>query len=91
MPSQSVIRRMQEDDHWQVSVGSIHACFLWAHEQINRAAHWACVLANFSGVWCLDEVHDSGRTIVFATDPLGDFPVSFPLVEANAQDHMNAF
>jgi hypothetical protein len=91
MPYQSVIRRRQEDYHLQVSVGYIHACFLWAHEQINMAAHWEFVLANFSGVLCIDEVHDSGRTILFATDPLGDFTVSFTLVEANDQDHMNAF
>ena len=91
MPSQSVIRRMPEDDHVQVSVGSSHACFLWAHEQINMAAHWEFVLANFSGVLCIDEVHDSGRTILFATDPLGDFTVSFTRVETNDQDHMNAF
>jgi hypothetical protein len=91
MPYQSVIRRMQEDYHLQVSVGYIHACFLWAHEQINMAAHWEFVLANFSGVLCIDEVHDSGRTILFATDPLGDFTVSFTLVETNDQDHMNAF
>ena len=91
MPSPSVIRRMQEDDHWQVSGGSIHACFLWAHEPINMAAHWECVLANFSGVLCSDEVHDRGRTSLCATDPLGDFPVAFTLVEANDQDHRNAF
>ena len=91
MPYQSVIRRMQEDYHLQVSVGYIHACFLWAHEQINMAAHWEFVLANFSGVLCIDEVHDSGRTILFATDPLGDFTVSFKLVETNDQDHMNTF
>jgi hypothetical protein len=54
-------------------------------------AHWEFVLANFSGVLCLDEVHDSGRTILFATDPLGDFTVSFTLVETNDQDHMNTF
>jgi hypothetical protein len=42
-------------------------------------------------VLCLDEVHDSGRTILFATDPLNDFTVSFRLVEQNDQDHMNAF
>ena len=91
MPDQAVSRRMQEDDHLQVSVGYIHTCFLWAHEQINMAAHWEFVLANFSGVLCIDEVHDSGRTILFATDPLGDFTVSFKLVETNDQDHMNAF
>ena len=72
-------------------MGYLHACFLWAHEQINLETHWDFVRANFSGVLCLDEVHDSGRTILFATDPLGDFTVSFKLVETNDQDHMDAF
>jgi hypothetical protein len=55
------------------------------------AAHWACVLAHFAGVVCLDDVHDRGRTLLLATDPLGDFPVSGKLVATNAQDPMNAF
>ncbi len=36
-------------------------------------SHWAFVRACFSGVLCIDEVHDSGRTILFATDPLNNF------------------
>lgn len=82
---------MQEDYRLTLSLGYIHDCFLWAHEQINMAAHWEFVRANFSGVLCLDAVHDSGRTILFATDPLGNFTVSFKLVETNDQDHMDAF
>src|SRR5262249_205864 len=74
-----------------LSLGSIHACFLWAHEQINMETHWEFVRANFSGVLCLDEVHDSGRTMLCATDPLADFTVSFKLVENNDQDQMDAF
>jgi hypothetical protein len=42
-------------------------------------------------VLCIDEVHDSGRTILFATDPLNNFTVSFKLVEKNDQVHMDAF
>ena len=53
--------------------------------------HWNFVLGNFSGVLCLDEVHDSGRTILFATDPLNDFTASFELVEKNDQAHMDQF
>jgi len=82
---------MQEDYRLTLSLGYIHACFLWAHEQINMETHWTFVRTNFSGVLCIDEVHDSGRTILFATDPLGDFTVSFKLVENNDQDHMDAF
>lgn len=91
MPYLSLIRRLQEDYRLQLSLGYIHACFLWAHEQINMETHWDFVRANFSGVLCIDEVHDSGRTILFATDPLGDFTVSFKLVEANDQEHMDLF
>jgi Transposase len=91
MPYMSVLRRMQEDYRLTLSLGYIHACFLWAHEQINMETHWTFVRTNFSGVLCIDEVHASGRTILFATDPLGDFTVSFKVVENNDQDHMDAF
>ena len=91
MPYLSVIRRMQEDYLLTLSLGYIHACFLWAHEQINMETHWDFVRTHFSGVLCLDEVHDSGRTILFATDPLGDFTVSFNVVDKNDQAHMDRF
>jgi hypothetical protein len=91
MPYGLVIRRMQEDYRLMLSLGYIHACFLWAHEQIHMEAHWDFVRTNFSGVLCIDEVHDSGRTILFATDPLGDFTVSFEGVEKNDQDQMDTF
>jgi hypothetical protein len=91
MPYLSVIRRMQEDYLLTLSLGYIHACFLWAHEQINLETHWDFVRTNFSGVLCLDEVHDSGRTILFATDPLGDFTLSFNVVDKNDQAHMDMF
>ena len=91
MPYGLVIGRMQEEYGLALSRGYIHACFLWAHEQIDREAHWEFVVSHFSGVLCIDEVHDSGRTILFATDPLNNFTVSFKLVEKNDQDHMDAF
>ena len=91
MPYLSVMRRMLEDYRLELSLGYLHACFLWAHEQINMETHWDFVRMNFSGVLCMDEVHDSGRTILFATDPLGDFTVAFRLVEHNDQDYMDAF
>ncbi len=91
MPYRLVRERMQEDHLLEVSLGSMHACFLWAHERINMEEHWEFVRANFSGVLCIDEVHDSGRTILFATDPLKNFTVSFTLVEHNDQEHMDVF
>jgi hypothetical protein len=91
LPYLAVIRRMQEDYLLTLSLGSIHACFLWAHEQSNMETHWDFVRTNFSGVLCRDEVHDSGRTMLFATDPLGDFTVSFNVVDKNDQAHMDRF
>jgi hypothetical protein len=86
-----VIRRIQEDYHLTLALGSIHACFLGAHAQMNMETSWDFVRSNFSGVLCLDEVHDSGRTMLFATAPLGNFMVSFQVVEKNDQDQMDTF
>ena len=58
-PDGLVINRMQEAYHLSVSLGSVHACFRWAHEPINREAHWAFVVSHFSGILCIDAVHDS--------------------------------
>ena len=91
MPYRLLIERMQEDYLLKLSLGYLHHCFLWAHEQINMEEPWNFVLLNFSGVLCIDEVHDSGRTIVFATDPLNNFTVSFALVEQNDQAHTDEF
>ena len=91
MPYRLVQQRMQEDYRLELSVGYLHDCFLWAHSRIDTEEHWQFVLANFSGVMCVDEVHDSGQTILFATDPLGDFTIAFEQVEKNDQEHMDAF
>jgi hypothetical protein len=91
MPYRLVIQRMQEDCGLELSLGYRHTCFLWAQAQLNLEEHWDCVRANFSGVLCLDEVHDSGRTLLFATDPLNNFTVSFTLAAHNDQAHMDTF
>ena len=91
MPYSLVQHRLAEDYRLRGSVGFIHACFEWAHQQIDTEAYWQFVVSNFSGVLCVDEVHDSGRTVLMATDPLGDFTVVFRLVEKNDQAHMDGF
>ena len=91
MPHRLVQERLAEDHLLSLSLGFIHACFVWAHAQSDREAYWDFVVANFSGVLCVDEVHESGRTILFATDPLSNFTVSFALIQDNDQAHMDAF
>ena len=40
---------------------------------------------------CIDEVHEGEKTILFATDPLNDFTITFEVVDKNDQAHMDAF
>lgn len=91
MPYRLVIQRMQEDFGLARSWGYIHTCCLWAPAQSNLEEHWDCVRANFAGVLCLDDVHDSGRTLLFATDPLKNLTVSCTLAEHKDQAHMDTF
>ena len=91
MPYRLVQQRLAEDYRLALSLGYLQDCFLWAHQQIDTEAHWQFVQANFSGVMCVDEVHDSGQAILFATDPLNDFTLAFEQVEKNDQEHMDTF
>lgn len=91
LPYRKVQERMREDFLLKLSVGYIHDCFLWAHGQIDDKARLRWAVENFSGVLCIDEVHDAARTILYATDPLNDFTAAFEIVERNDQEHMDAF
>jgi hypothetical protein len=82
---------LKEDFLLEVSIGFIYDCFQWAYEKIDRAAYWQWALANFSGALCIDEVHDCGRAILVATDPVNDFTVAFLVVPKNNQRNMNRF
>lgn len=82
---------MAEDFQIDLSVGYIHNCFMWAYDQLNTDARRAWAVKNFSGVLCIDEVHDSGRVLLYATDPISDFTVHFAINSKNDQDQMDAF
>jgi transposase-like protein len=82
---------MEEDFCLPLSVGYIHQCFEWAHEQISTEERRRWAVANFSGVLCIDELHDGGNVVLYATDPLSDFTVDFAINDTNDQDHMDAF
>ncbi|MBN1981121.1 MAG: hypothetical protein JW795_06295 [Chitinivibrionales bacterium] len=81
LPYRLVQERMREDFYVWVSLGSIHECFYWAHEQINSAERQKWIVEHFSGVLCIDEVHERGRVILYATDPISDFTVDFAVNE----------
>lgn len=48
-------------------------------------------MKNFSGVVCIDEVCDGGRTILFATDPLNDFTIGWKVNSKDDQESMDGF
>jgi transposase-like protein len=59
--------------------------------ELDMAAHRREVLERFSGALCVDELHLGRFTLLLATDPLGDRPVAFALVDKNDQGHMRRF
>ena len=91
LPYRKVQERMAEDFQLKVSLGYIHACFYWAYRQVNTEARRRWAVEHFSGVLCIDEVHDSGRVILYATDPLSHITVHFAINTVNDQEHMDAF
>jgi hypothetical protein len=82
---------LQRDFHLDLSQGFLYDCLDWKVRQVDMPAYRQWTLAHFSGTLCIDEIHLGHRTLLLATDPLGDFPVAFALVSANDQDHMRRF
>lgn len=82
---------MQRDFLLDLSAGFLSDCLDWKVRQTDLPAYRRWTLAHFSGTLCVDELHLGHRTLLLATDPLGDFPVAFALVAANDQGHMRRF
>lgn len=82
---------LRRDFLLNLSDGFLYDCLDWKVRQTDMPAYRQWTLDNFSGTLCIDELHLGHRTLLLATDPLGDFPVAFALVSANDQDHMRRF
>jgi hypothetical protein len=82
---------LQRDFLLNLSDGFLYDCLDWKVRQTDMPGYRQWTLNNFSGTLCIDELHLGHRTLLLATDPLGDFPVAFALVSANDQDHMRRF
>jgi len=91
MSMQRIQQALQRDFHLDLSDGFLYDCLDWKVRQTNLADYRQWTLEQFSGTLCLDEIHLGGKTLLLATDPLGDFPVAFALVGANDRDHMRRF
>lgn len=86
-----VQQAMHRDFLLELSDGFLSDCLDWKVRQTDMPGYRRWTLNNFSGTLCIDELHLGHRTLLLATDPLGDFPVAFALVSANDQDHMRRF
>jgi transposase len=82
---------MRRDFLLDLSDGFLYDCLDWKVRQTDMPAYRRWTLDHFSGTLCVDELHLAHRTLLLATDPLGDFPVAFALVWANDRDHMRRF
>lgn len=92
MPVDLARQRLDDDFALRVSTGFVYQCVEWGYGELDQDAYRAWALANFSGVLCIDELHDSKkRKLLLATDPINDFTVSFRITEKCDQAAMNGF
>jgi len=86
-----VRKALERDFLLDLSEGFIYDCLHRKVRQLEMGEYRRWVLEQFSGTLCVDELHLGRYTLLLATDPLGDFPVAFSLVEKNDQPHMERF
>lgn len=91
MSMERLRQALARDFHLDLSDGFLYDCLDWKIRQVDMAEYRQWTLAHFSGTLCVDEIHLGHRTLLLATDPLGDFPIAFALVRANDQAHMRRF
>jgi hypothetical protein len=91
MNLERIQKALERDFFLDLSDGFLYDCLDWKVRQIDMPGYRQWTLENFSGTLCVDELHLGHRTLLLATDPLGDFPVAFALVSANDQGHMERF
>jgi transposase-like protein len=91
MNVEATMHSLQRDFLLDLSSGFVYDCLQDAAAALDMSVHRQTIVARFSGVLDVDEIHLGKYTLLLATDPIGDFPVAFALVSANDQDHMERF
>lgn len=71
--------------------GFVYDCLHRRVQELDMAEYRQWALEHFRGTLCVDELHLGRYTLLLATDPLGNYPVAFALVEKNDQAHMRRF
>ena len=86
-----ILAAMQRDFLLDLSQGFVYDCIGRRVAELDGADYRRWTLEKFSGTLCIDELHLGRYTLLLATDPIGDFPVAFALVESNDAEHMRRF
>lgn len=86
-----LLAAMQRDFCLELSEGFVYDCIRGRVAELDCAEYRRWTLAHFSGTLCIDELHLGKHTLLLATDPIGDFPVAFALVDSNDAEHMGRF
>lgn len=86
-----ILAAMQRDFFLDLSQGFVYDCIERRVAELDCADYRRWTLEKFSGTLCLDELHLGRYTLLLATDPIGDFPVAFALVDSNDGEHMRRF
>ena len=74
-----------------LSDGFLYDCLDWKVRQPTWPGLSSMDPENFSGILCIDELHLGHRTLLLATDPLGDFPSRSPWCRATTKIKMRRF
>ena len=82
MSVQKLLAALSRDFLLDLSEGFVYDCLHREVARLDMAEYRRWALEQFSGSLCVDELHLGRYTLLLATDPLGDFPVAFALVDA---------
>jgi transposase-like protein len=91
MSIEQTVQSLRREYLLELSTGFVSDVLRDRARQLDLAEHRREVLKHFSGTLCVDELHLGRFTLLLATDPIGDLPIAFALVDANDQDHMRRF
>lgn len=97
VPISRVPQRLWRDFHVRVAKSTVHD---WVHEEaeadLGEAEYTQWVVARFSGVVGIDEVHvrdekGNKQYLVVAVDPINDRTILFDLLDSNDSDALQGF
>jgi transposase-like protein len=91
MSVERVLESLRREFLLDLSTGFVYDVLRDHAAALDMAVHRRKVLEHFSGTLCVDELHLGRFTLLLATDPLGDVPVAFALVDRNDHRHMGRF